>query len=73
MNDENSINADSLRRYSETFFGYGNSNASFWLLGIEEAGGRCPEVIGRRLELWRDRFSSAAIVDGYEFHQQLTD
>lgn len=62
-----------LLNYSLNFFGYGNPNATVWFVGLEEAGGRCEQVVSNRLKLWTERFDCNSIVDGYEFHRSLHD
>lgn len=67
------LDSQLLLDYSKNFFGYGNLNASIWFVGIEEAGGLCERVVADRLKLWRQKFKRSPIMDGYEFHRQLTD
>ncbi|MBZ9731542.1 hypothetical protein LB467_17795 [Salegentibacter sp. JZCK2] len=46
------INAAKLENYINTFFGYGNWNATYWFIGIEENGGYSPEDVNLRIDSW---------------------
>ncbi len=44
-----------LQSFIETFYGYGNYQGRYWLIGMEEGGGGSPEEISRRLSAWDSR------------------
>jgi len=44
-----------LQDFMDRFYGYGNYQGSYWLVGMEEGGGNSFEDIERRLETWRKR------------------
>lgn len=67
------LNCQLLHDYAENFFGYGSPKSKLWFIGIEEAGGRCERVVDERLKKWSDGFNRAPFVDGYKFHQKLSD
>jgi hypothetical protein len=41
-----------LDEFIRTFYGYGNSQGRFWLVGMEEGGGDSVEAIQKRLNYW---------------------
>ena len=49
------IDADLLRAYAESFYGYGNLSGKWWLVGLEEGGGETVEDIDWRLKTWASR------------------
>jgi hypothetical protein len=49
------MNGDLLKRYVETFYGYGNYGGDWWLVGMEEGGGDNADEVERRLRLWDER------------------
>lgn len=67
------LSTQDLVDYSEGFYGFGNPQGKLWYIGLEEAGGKCKRVVADRLQLWKEKFASRRIVDGYEFHKQLMD
>ena len=41
-----------LTEYIDRFFGYGNLEAKYWFVGLEEGGDDDPASVQKRLELW---------------------
>lgn len=70
---ESLLDRELLTRYCETFLGYGNCQAPIWFIGLEEAGGRCLEVVQNRLERWQGKFREQNVIDGAEFHKGMND
>lgn len=46
---------DLLHEFMHGFYGYGDYNAPYWFVGIEEGGARTVEGVNRRLRLWKER------------------
>ena len=44
-----------LQQFMHTFYGYGNYDAPFWFVGMEEGGRDTVPYINRRLRLWAER------------------
>lgn len=44
-----------LADYISTFYGYGNYEGRWWLVGMEEGGGSTLQEIQKRLQLWDSR------------------
>jgi hypothetical protein len=59
-----------LQDYAATFFGYGNYQAPFWFIGLEEGGGGSFTEIEGRLTTWQDR-GRQELEDVYEYHVQI--
>lgn len=47
------IDRELLTEYIERFFGYGNLEAKYWFVGLEEGGDDDPASVQKRLELWK--------------------
>ncbi|MBU6361002.1 MAG: hypothetical protein KGS46_13375 [Chloroflexi bacterium] len=58
-----------LASYMNSFWGYGNPNANYWFVGIEEGGGASFEEINQKIQLWNKR-ERRAIDDIYECHTE---
>lgn len=59
-----------LEAYINSFYGYGNSTAKYWFVGMEEGGGNSLEEIETRLNLW-DKRGRNELEDLFEYHQAL--
>lgn len=56
-----------LEEFINGFYGYGNLNAPFWFIGMEEGGGSSVREINTRIETWRNR-GSKEVEDLFEYH-----
>src|SRR5438094_437982 len=59
-----------LREFAQGFFGFGDREAPYWIIGIEEGGGYTPEEVQRRYETWSSR-NRREIEDAAEFHRAI--
>ncbi len=59
-----------LASYIQTFFGYGDFQAPFWLIGMEERGATTFEDIQQRLGAWHAR-GGRELEDVAEYHRAL--
>jgi len=64
------LNDQLLTEFADTFYGYGNFQANYWLVGMEEGGGNSVEEINLRLQTW-ERGGKRALEDLADFHQQI--
>lgn len=58
-----------LTCYMDSFWGYGNPNANYWFVGMEEGGGNSFEEVNRKIQLWNER-GRLSIDDIYECHME---
>jgi len=56
-----------LQDFIDGFYGYGNYNAPYWFVGMEEGGGNSIDEINNRLKTW-DRRGRREIEDVAEYH-----
>mgnify|MGYP001055394724 CR=1 FL=1 len=49
------LNDDLLQQFMHTFYGYGDYDAPFWFVGMEEGGSRNAADVNHRLRLWQER------------------
>jgi hypothetical protein len=49
------LNDELLGEYIKTFYGYGNYAGDWWLVGMEEGGGKTDDEVRTRLRLWDAR------------------
>src|SRR3954454_15130005 len=56
-----------LARYTETFYGYGQYEAPYWFVGLEEGSNGTAEEIERRLLAWRQG-GCRELEDARDFH-----
>lgn len=59
-----------LERFIHQFYGYGNYQSDFWLVGMEEGGGNSSEAVARRLTTW-DKQGRNELEDVAVYHQAL--
>jgi hypothetical protein len=57
-----------LQDFIDGFYGYGNYNAPYWFVGMEEGGGNSVEEINSRLQAWRTR-GRREIEDVADYHR----
>lgn len=68
---ENSfLDDDLLERYVNGFLGYGNLDAPFWFIGVEEGGGESRDQLTERLDVWRRR-GEREVEDLADFHRAV--
>lgn len=58
-----------LSDFAETFFGYGDYNAPYWFVGMEEGGGKHFEDVEKRLSVWQQQ--RRELEDVAEFHRAI--
>jgi len=61
-----------LLSFMTSFFGYGNLNADYWFVGMEEAGGETAREVFDRVERWRE-LGKTTVVDNYDLHRSVKD
>lgn len=44
-----------LLAYMDGFYGYGNYQAPYWFVGMEEGGGDSSADVSSRLKIWNER------------------
>jgi hypothetical protein len=59
-----------LAQYMDSFFGYGNTKAPLWFVGMEEGGGGTVEEVASRLAAWNQR-GRPMVDDVAEFHYAI--
>ena len=70
----NAITPTELDTYGFGFFGYGNWNADYWLIGLEERGAAVADEFSRRFTAWKGLYltqqqrNDGVLVDLRSFH-----
>jgi hypothetical protein len=64
------FDSDLLHSFMNTFYGYGNNQADYWLVGMEEGGGNSVENIQLRLQTWKNR-GEHEFEDLAEYHNAI--
>jgi hypothetical protein len=59
-----------LEAFMNHFYGYGRYQAAYWLVGMEEGGGRSLEAVARRLAAW-DKRGRQELEDVADYHREL--
>ncbi|MEI2612078.1 MAG: hypothetical protein V9G20_25870 [Candidatus Promineifilaceae bacterium] len=59
-----------LETFIHQFYGYGNYQSDFWLIGMEEGGGNSYEAVVRRLTAW-DKRGRNELEDAAAYHQAI--
>lgn len=67
MESRHYLDTELLESYINTFYGYGNYNAPYWFVGMEEGGGGTIDDVQIRLNVWRKRGESE-LEDLAEYH-----
>jgi len=67
---ENYFDDSLLEHFAETFYGYGDYNGYYWLIGMEEGGGDSFDNVEKRLSAWNKRGRSE-LEDVAEFHRAI--
>ena len=64
------LNDQILAAFMESFYGYGNYQARFWFIGMEEGGGETIADISKRLKAWDERGRNE-LEDVAGFHKDI--
>jgi hypothetical protein len=64
------INDKLLLDFAKGFYGYGNYQAPYWFLGMEEGGGNSVNEINQRFSVW-DLRGGAELEDIVEYHTAI--
>lgn len=59
-----------LSNFTNTFYGYGDYQGTYWFIGMEEGGGNSYEEINNRLTVW-DRHGRRELEPLHTFHQDI--
>ena len=59
-----------LHAFIKRYYGYGNFNAKYWFVGMEEGGGSEFAEIWTRINIWRER-GSRELEDVAEYHNAI--
>lgn len=64
------LNDQLLEAFINGFYGYGNYQAPYWFIGMEEAGGATEQEIARQLEIW-DAWGRDELLDVVEYARAM--
>ena len=64
------INDELLEALINGFYGYGNYQAPYWFVGMEESGGNSIEEIAQRIETW-DKRGRKELEDVAEYSREI--
>jgi len=64
------FNDELLTSFIDNFYGYGNYQAPYWFIGMEEGGGETFEEINMRLQAWQQR-GRQELEDLAEYHKAI--
>jgi len=64
------LNDKLLLEFANGFYGYGDYQASYWFLGMEEGGGNSVDEINRRISTWKVR-GGMELEDIVEYHRAI--
>ena len=67
---DNKLDDQLLQDFMDGFYGYGNYNAPYWFIGMEEGGGNSIEEINRRLMTW-ERRGRREVEDVADYHREF--
>jgi hypothetical protein len=59
-----------LEAFINSFYGYGNYQAPYWFIGMEEAGGVTEQQIARQLEIW-NTWGRGELLDVVEYARAM--
>lgn len=59
-----------LQAFMDNFYGYGNYDAPYWFIGMEEGGGDSFEEVSKRLTVWDSR-GRRELEDVVDYHLEL--
>ncbi len=66
MDIQNYFDDELLEKIVNTFYGYGNYQANYWFIGMEEAGGDFKDI-NNRINIWSNR-GKQELEDLAEYH-----
>lgn len=64
------LNDQLLEAFIHGFYGFGNYQAPYWFIGMEEGGGDTFEAIAKQLEVW-NRWGRKELLDVAEFAREM--
>jgi hypothetical protein len=64
------LNDQLLEAFIRGFYGFGNYQARYWFVGMEEGGGNTQEAISKQLEIW-DRWGRKELIDVAEYAREM--
>lgn len=64
------INDQLLEEFMKGFYGFGNYQAPYWFVGMEEGGGNTYEAIVKQLEIW-DRWGRKELLDVADYAREM--
>jgi len=70
MQGEMTLTHALLTEFIENFFGFGDPNAKYWFIGMEEGGGNSSEKFEKRVSAW-DQMGKNTLVDVKEYHELI--
>ena len=66
----NNININTLYEFMHKFYGYGNLNAKFWFIGMEEGGGNDIDELHKRISAWNEN-GQRLLEDVVSYHVRI--
>jgi hypothetical protein len=64
------LNDQLLESFINGFYGFGNYQAQYWFIGMEEGGGNTLDAISRQLDIW-DRWGRKELIDVAEYAREM--
>lgn len=64
------LNDQLLELFMNGFYGFGNYQAPYWFVGMEEGGGNTSEAIAKQLELW-DKAGREELMDVAQYARDM--
>jgi hypothetical protein len=64
------LNDQLLEAFINGFYGFGNYQASYWFIGMEEGGADTPKKIADQLEIW-DKWGRKELLDVAEYAHEM--
>lgn len=64
------INDQLLEAFMNGFYGFGNYQAQYWFVGMEEGGGETVEAITKQLRIW-DEHGQKELLDVVEYAREM--
>jgi hypothetical protein len=59
-----------LEAFMNVFYGFGNYQARYWFVGMEEGGGNTLDAISKQLEIW-DKWGRKELIDVAEYAREM--
>ena len=64
------LNDQLLEAFMNGFYGFGNYQAQYWFVGMEEGGGNTLDAISRQLDIW-DGWGRKELIDVAEYAREM--